>query len=313
MKKRKSLLKTSVFVLGALEVFNKIIDSSSIVNTNTRTGGKYYHWKHGDIYYHVYGEKGNPPLLLIHDLTVGSSSYEWHQLAKKLADTYRVYTIDLIGCGKSDKPGITYTNYFYVQMISDFVTEVIGRKTNVAATGLSNSFVLLANAMNQDLFDEIMMVSPTDLSSLKKTPHERSHVLVRVFDLPIIGKALYYAFTSRMNTEYYLTETCLFDSFHMEPSVVKAYYDAAHAGNGNGKYLLASQLGNYLYADVSRALKNATNRIVLVTGAQNKKANDLIQEYRALQPNLVVESVDESKLLPQIENECEMLELLYIF
>ena len=78
MKKRKSLLKTSVFVLGTLEIFNKVIDSSSIVNTNTRTGGKYYHWKHGDIFYHVYGEKGNPPLLLIHDLTVGSSSYEWH-------------------------------------------------------------------------------------------------------------------------------------------------------------------------------------------------------------------------------------------
>lgn len=313
MKKRKSLLKTSVFVLGALEIFNKVIDSSSIVNTNTRTDGKYYHWKHGDIFYHVYGEKGNPPLLLIHDLTVGSSSYEWHHLARQLTDTYRIYTIDLVGCGKSDKPGITYTNYFYVQMITDFVTEVIGQRTNVAATGLSNSFVLLANAINHDLFDEIMMVSPTDLTTLKKTPDDRSRFIVRAFELPIIGKALYYAFTSHMNTEYYLTETCFFDSFHMEPSVVKAYYDAAHAGNGNGKYLLASQFGNYLYADVSRALKAADNRIVLVIGTQNKKADTLIREYRAIQPHLVIEPISESKLLPQLENEGEMLELLYTF
>lgn len=312
-KKRKSLLKTFVLVLGALEVFNKMIDSSSIVNANTRTGGKYYHWKYGDIYYHVYGEKGNKPLLLIHDLTVDSSSYEWHQLAKKLTDTYRIYTIDLIGCGKSDKPGITYTNYFYVQMITDFVAEVIGQKTNVAATGLSNSFVLFANAMNHDLFDKIMMVSPTDLTTLKKTPDKHSHFIVRAFEFPIIGKALYYAFTSHMNTEYYLTETCFFDSFHMEPSVVKAYYDASHAGNGNGKYLLASQFGNYLYADVSRALRTADNRIVLVTGTQNKKADALIREYMALQPRLVIEPVDEAKLLPQLENEGKMLELLYTF
>ena len=313
MKKRKSLLKTSLLFLGALEIFNKVIDSSSIVNTNTRTGGKYYHWKHGDIFYHVYGEKENPPLLLIHDLTIGSSNYEWHRLAKKLTDTYRIYTIDLIGCGKSDKPAITYTNYFYVQMITDFVTEVIGQKTNVAATGLSNSFVLLANSMNHDLFDEIMMISPTDLSTLKKTPVKQSRFLIRAFELPIIGKTLYYAFTSRINTEYYLTETCFFDSFHMEPSITKAYYDAAHAGNGNGKYLLASQLGNYLYADVSRALKSADNRIVLVTGSQNRQADTLVREYLSIQPNLVLESIDESRLLPQLENEEEMLELLYTF
>ena len=71
--------------------------------------------------------------------------------------------------------------------------------------------------------------------------------------------------------------------------------------------------GNYLYADVSRALKAADNRIVLVIGTQNKKADTLIREYRAIQPHLVIEPISESKLLPQLENEGEMLELLYTF
>lgn len=61
MKKRKSLLKTSVFVLGALEIFNKVIDSSSIVNTNTRTGGKYLHWKHGDVFYQYMVKRESAP------------------------------------------------------------------------------------------------------------------------------------------------------------------------------------------------------------------------------------------------------------
>ena len=66
-------------------------------------------------------------------------------------------------------------------------------------------------------------------------------------------------------------------------------------------------------AEVERALKAADNRIVLVIGTQNKKAATLIREYRAIQPHLVIEPISESKLLPQLENEEEMLELLYTF
>lgn len=313
MKKRNSLLKNSILFLGAIEIFNKVIDSASIASSNRKTGGKYYHWKHGNIYYHVYGEKGNPPLLLVHDLTVGSSSYEWQSLAKKLTDTYRVYTVDLIGCGKSDKPEITYTNYLYVQLITDFVTEVIGQSTDIAATGLSTSFVLLANALNQDLFDQIMLVSPTHLSELKKVPDQRSQLYIHIAQLPIIGKALYYAFTNHFCVDRYLSDSCFFDAFHMDASITKAYYNAAHSQAGKGKYLFASQLGNYLYADVSRALAAAKNRIILVTGAQDKEADALIEDYLAVQPNLVLESISVSKHLPQLECEDEMLELLHIF
>ena len=315
MKKNKSLLKTSAIAIGILEVINRVIDSTSIANTSTRTGGKYYHWKHGDIYYRVFGEKGHQPLLLIHDLNVWSSDFEWLKMAKELSDEYRVYCVDLIGCGKSEKPGITYTNYFYVQMISDFVKEVIGQKTRVAATGLSASFVLMANAMNSDLFDDIMLVSPTSVSTLKKVPDDRSKLLIKLFDLPVIGRTLYYILTNRSNTEYYLTEKCFFNSFHMEPAITKAYYDAAHAGNGNGKYLLASLQSNYLYADISKALKSAQNRILIVVGEQNKGADELIRGYRDLNPNLIVEPIEGAKLLPHLESESfgEMLELMYHF
>lgn len=313
MKKRKSLLKTSVLAVGLLEVINKLIDSSSIASTSSRTGGSYYHWKHGDIYYRTFGDKNNPPLLLVHDLTVSSSNYEWLSLGKELGDTYCVYCIDLIGCGKSDKPFITYTNYFYVQMITDFVTEVIGRKTDVAVTGLSSSFIIMANALNKDLFDQIMMVNPTSISTLKRTPDDRSKVLLKLFELPVIGRTLYYFLTNRSNIEYHLTEDCFFNAFHMERSMIKAYYDAAHSGNGNGKYLLASLQGNYLYTDITRALKNAENRILVVTGQYTKSAKELTRGYRDINPNIVPLMISDSKLLPQLENSEEMLELLYHF
>ena len=37
-----------------------------------------------------------------------------------LALEHTVYNLDLPGCGRSEKSGITYTNFVYVQAICDF-------------------------------------------------------------------------------------------------------------------------------------------------------------------------------------------------
>ena len=58
---------------------------------------------------------------LIHDLKPESSSYEWKRVVKALAKKHTVYTIDLLGCGYSDKPNITYTAYMYTQLLNDFI------------------------------------------------------------------------------------------------------------------------------------------------------------------------------------------------
>ena len=82
---------------------------------------EYYDWRFGRICYHKTGS--GSPLLLIHDLNVCSSSYEWNQIVDQLSKTNTVYTIDLLGCGRSDKPYLTYTNYLYVQLITDFIKQ----------------------------------------------------------------------------------------------------------------------------------------------------------------------------------------------
>ena len=75
----------------------------------------YYHWRFGDIYYTKKG-KGSP-ILLIHDMLPGGSGYEWGKIEDDLALEHTVYNLDLPGCGRSEKSGITYTNFVYVQAI----------------------------------------------------------------------------------------------------------------------------------------------------------------------------------------------------
>ena len=67
---------------------------------------------------------------------------------------------DRLGCGRSDKSSITYTNFVYVQMISDFIKKIIGQKTDVITSGFSGSFVTMACHNEKELFNKIMLVNP---------------------------------------------------------------------------------------------------------------------------------------------------------
>lgn len=307
MQKSKSLFKISAFATLMLHGINRIIDVTS-VNSNTKPSGKFYHWKHGDIYYKKTGQ--GQPILLIHDLTVFSSNYEWSRIIENLSKNHTVYAIDLIGCGKSDKPEITYTNFFYVQMLSDFAKDVIGTKTKVAAAGLSGSFVLMTNSIYKELFSEIILINPKSIASLRKAPDDRSKMILHLFNLPVIGKTAYYTATNKPNTEYYLTEKCFYNPFKVTSSTVKAYYNAAHSLSGKGKALLSSLEGNYINADVSRALKNAENKILLILGDHLDRKSDIEKTYTRINPEIDIKIIPDTKLIPHLEEPDQFIKTI---
>jgi hypothetical protein len=144
----KKLVTISALAGGtaiAIHLLNKVITESAVAkNILFSNETDYYKWRYGDIYYSKTGS--GDPILLIHDLTPSGSSYEWIKIIDELSESHTVYTMDLLGCGRSEKPAMTYTNYLYVQLIADFIKEVITCPTDVIATGLSTSFVITACA-----------------------------------------------------------------------------------------------------------------------------------------------------------------------
>lgn len=139
MKTRNKLLTLLILSAGAATAtafINKAIKiSATSKNVLNDPKSLCYKWRLGNIHYTKSGN--GKPLLLIHDLTPASSGYEWTPLVNKLSENYTVYTIDLLGCGRSEKPNLTYTNYLYVQLLSDFIKSEIGHRTDVIATGAS--------------------------------------------------------------------------------------------------------------------------------------------------------------------------------
>ena len=70
------------------------------------------------------GGKGTP-LVLIHGVGAGESSYEWRHNFEALAERYQVYAFDLPGFGKSARRNSTYTADLYVTALIDFLRDVV--------------------------------------------------------------------------------------------------------------------------------------------------------------------------------------------
>ena len=80
------------------------------------------------VHYFV-GGKGTP-LLLIHGL--GARSEDWTpEMPAYAKNGFRVYAIDLLGCGRTDRPNIAYTIGQQVELIDGFLTAVHVEKTDV--------------------------------------------------------------------------------------------------------------------------------------------------------------------------------------
>ena len=139
MKFTGKLLTTTLVLggtLGTLALVNKLAESQAgELNTILKGEERRYPWKYGDVFYQVKGNRESKPLLLIHGFGPGASSFEWRKNVDALSEQFRVYTLDLLGYGLSDRPAIDYTAETYADLISDFLKEAIGKPAVVVAHG----------------------------------------------------------------------------------------------------------------------------------------------------------------------------------
>ena len=200
MKKNGHKLFTLVALLGTaagvIHIANRFIDATSqLKDMLEQPHSKTYDWRFGKIHYTKQGH--GAPLLLVHDMMPGASGYEWSSVEKQLATEHTVYTLDLLGCGRSEKPDITYTNFVYAQLLCDFAKNVIQQETDVIASGFSGSFAIMAYRNNSDYFRKIMLVNPPSLSSLKQAPCEDNKLFKRLIEFPVFGTLIYHIACSR--------------------------------------------------------------------------------------------------------------------
>lgn len=309
-KMKYTVLFGSITALS-ISIINKMIyTSATLKNTISPTKGNFYNWRFGKIFYTKQGS--GSPLLLIHDLDVCSSSMEWDEVVRKLSKNHTVYTIDLLGCGLSDKPYLTYTNYLYVQLISDFIKNIIGHKTDVIASGSSCSLPIMACHNDPNLFHKIMIVNPQDLCQLNFVPSKKSVSLKVLFDSPLVGTLMYNMICSKKNIEVDLK-----NKFHSYSSKLNKYlnlfYESSHLQNCQGKYLFASIKGGYTSINIVHALKETNHSIYIIGGDKYENIKTIIDNYSYYNPAIEHYMISHTKNYPHIEKPSIFLDQIKIF
>lgn len=313
MKKQiRNFLLLSTLTTISIYGINKAISISSTVKNLLKTDhGRFYNWRYGNIFYTKQG-KGSP-VLLVHDLNPAASSYEWEKIIKHISKHHTVYTIDLLGCGRSDKPNMTYSNYLFVQLITEFIKEIITEKSDVIVTGNSSSFALMACNMNPEYFNKILVINPVSLTELSKTPDKEKNALKFLIDLPIIGTLIYNLVYSQKNIEKIFSQKYYYKN-HMVPSkLINTYYESAHLNNSQGKYLLSSIKSNYSNINIIHALKKINNCIYLIGSREVNGMEEIINSYLYYNSSIEAAMLEESKYLPQLETVDKLMEIITIY
>lgn len=293
-------------------IINQCIFQSAVSDKITENKNiQKFKWKFGTIAYTVCG-KGSP-LLLIHDLKSDSSSYEWKRIITALSKKHTVYTIDLLGCGYSDKPNITYTAYMYTQLLNDFIVTVIAKRVSVISTGNSAPITIMAAYNNPYLFDKIVLVSPESIRHAMINPGKRSNICKFMINTPVIGTLLYNTVVNRREIKHKFTNE-LFAYQNMIPKeTCKAYHETAHLGGSSAKYLFASTQSHYTTSSISRAVSQLDNCIYIISGDKNADMPSVIKEYTDLNPAIETYMIKNSKYLPQIEQPEEFVNTINIY
>ena len=188
-----TLVKVSVLISGINMIFSFI---EELLHREMPDGSRFYVWTHGKIFYHAKGT--GKPILLIHGFEPYQSGKDLAGLSNHLASNHTVYRMDLLGFGHSDKPWFSYTNYLYVQLILNFIQDVIGEPCDIVACGGSCLCALQANKQDPSMIGKIILVDPVYEEPF---PYRGtiSNVMRKVIDYPIIGTFLYnlYGLTRR--------------------------------------------------------------------------------------------------------------------
>ena len=301
---RRTLLTSTVVIggaIGAMALYNKYVEGQvSEPDTVLKGEERRYPWKYGDLFYQVKGARDAKPLLLIHGFGPGASSFQWRKNADALSEQFRVYTIDLLGFGLSDHPGVDYTPEIFSDLISDFLREAIGKPAVVVAHGLTCAYVIAEAYRRPQLFERLVLVSPPVDILEESYQSPMSNAVKFLIRTPLLGQFIYNTLTSRKAIRGYFDVEGYQNPGLITEELVEYVYCNAH--QPNNRYPAASMLSDSLAMDVSEPLARLQVPVVAVWGLEDVfMPPETSNVFKQVNKNIDVRMMDKAR--KQLQDE----------
>jgi len=167
--------------------------------------------KAGPLSYYVAKGVGKP-LVLIHSINAGASSYEMRPIFEHYQGKRPVYALDLPGFGFSERSDRVYTARLYTDAIKDFLATQVPEAADVVALSLGSEFAARAAQEQPNSFLSLAMISPTGFGvCARKPPRPQLHRDKSVdrrshgwLSFPLWAQALYDLLVTKVSIDYFL-------------------------------------------------------------------------------------------------------------
>src|SRR5215210_604819 len=285
--------------IGGLALYNRRLRGSG-GEVPDRLGGERrgYRWKGWDLAYSVAGE--GEPLLLVHGIYAGASSFEFRKNFRELSKSFRVYALDLLGCGMSERPGRRYGPGDVATQVEDFVREEIGDQAHLVASSLSAALVVPAVVRSPRLFRKLVLICPTGFGTLDRPSGRLGDAIYGLFRAPVLGDTLYHAIVSRWGLRYFLEGMTYHDPNFVTKELVEDYYRTSH--QVGARFFVAAFVAGKLNLGVADLWPRVPHRTLICWGLEAKTAPaGQAQRFVAHNPRSEPRFFRDAALLPHDE------------
>ena len=291
--------------MAALAAMNASIRRRAVEPDDSALGGEanFYDWKHGRIFYKVSGAgKAGLPLVFVHGVSAGASSFMWRKNFDGLAKDFRVYALDMLGFGLSDKPPTTsYSADLYVELITDFIREVVGPPVNIIATSLGAAYSVRVADEHPELVNALILNSPAGYDTLNGRPGMAGAAFYGLLQSPVLGTSFYNVMASERSIRDFARHQLFYDHRRVTDRLVEHLYATSH--QPGAQHAIAAFLSGYLNTEIRMAFARLDQPVTLVCGKQDLSAPiDRAQALASLNPRVRLEIFDYCRMMPEQEH-----------
>jgi pimeloyl-ACP methyl ester carboxylesterase len=296
--------------LGAAALYN-VTASHRIAALDNLLGGesREMDWRGHRVAYTRHGT--GTPVLLVHGIYAGASSYEWRHSVEVLAQQHTVYALDLLGFGRSGRPNLRYTPALYQAFLADVMARLEHGPLAVVASSLSAAHVVALAARDPRHIAALALIEPAGVGQLDQPSSAGRSATQLLLDAPVVGTAIYNALTSPVSVREFLQEVYANDRLVTDELVETYVQNARQPG---AKHAVAAFVSGRLNVDIRNALRRVRQPMLILWGEQARMNSvQNAHAFRVLKPDADWALIPQAGDLPHDEQPRQTNEELLRF
>ena len=216
----------------------------------------------GEFVYHESGQ-GNP-LLFLHGVYPGASSYEWSRIYPHFADRFQVLALDLIGFGESARPHRPLSATDHAAVLAEFLrAKAGGERATIVASGLGAAFAVLLAVQHPELVQRLILLMPIGLVERGAKRYLGRGRFISA--IPVLNRIYYRRFlATRAQIRAWLATFAFFDAERIDDEIVDVLYSFAHQLGADRAIFHSTS--SKLQVDLSKRLTELIQPVTLIWG-----------------------------------------------